>query len=142
MEGNLRALVHNNYKPMKESSHDFSLTPPSSDDSLASLAPKDNSTKTIKFSIDSDSGKMTIDGERYLRIGKIQLYNSLDDSLFFNQKYLAILDTHLQILHCFEIDKLYNDFIAAEKVSPVTKHGTFHLSDSARNMVLGEMFNK
>lgn len=85
---------------------------------------------------------MNIIGNRYIRLGKVQLHDALVDQPLLEQKFIIILDTHTQVLHCFDIEKLYNEYIVPEKDHAFTKHGTFRLTDSTRSMVLGEMFNK
>lgn len=138
---NLKLLerVKLNYIPMRSrgSSDSFDYVPPPSKDKSLNHEPQ-----TIKYHIDPETGKMEIEGNRFIRLGKVQLYDSLEDKLLSQRKFIVILDTTSQILHCFDVKKLYNEFVVAEKNHAFTKHGSFNLSESTKSMVLGEMFGK
>ncbi len=130
---NLFENLQTDYIPLR----DFDVQEPVAlDESLQ----KPKQSQTIKYYIDEETGKMNVVGTRYIRLGKVQLHNSLLDEPLFEQKFIIILDTYTQILHCFDIEKLYNEYIVAEKDHAFTKHGTFRLTDSTRSMILGEIF--
>lgn len=125
------------YAPLIDSYDD--IPPKNPDESLYNNTTKET-PQTIQYYIDHDNGKVVITGKRYLRLGKIQLYDSLKDAHFDNEKYISILDTHTQILHCFNIKELYNNFIVKDKTSTATRYGSFDLTESTKSIVLGEIF--
>ena len=148
MERNIKLLdkVQTNYYPLNSplsssplsNNYDFEPSPPQ-DESIYNKTTR-REPQTIQYYIDEDTGQMHILGNRYIRLGKVQLHDSIEDTLFSEKKFIAILDTHLQILHCFDIKRLYDQYITSERDHAFTQHGTFMLSDSTKSMILGEIF--
>lgn len=112
---------------------------PSTDDSIYNNTNRED-PQLLKYYIDHESGKVVITDKRYLRLGKLVLYDSIKDEPFDEDKYIAILDTHYQILHCFNVQHLYDNYVSKEKDRTTTRYGSFDLSESTKSIVLGEIF--
>lgn len=134
-------IIRKNLKLLEKIRFDYAPMITEYNDIFEPLQQRDESqTNTITYHINNDTGKMEIDGSRYIRLGKVKLYDSLENKSLSPKKHIVILDTETQILHCFDIARLYDEYILTEKNHVFTKHNTFNLSESTKSIVLGEMF--
>lgn len=64
----------------------------------------------IKMHID-ENGLLKIKGKRYLRLGKINLFNPVESKHISGDEFVGILDTNTGEILCFDINKIYKEYI-------------------------------
>ncbi len=83
-----------------------------------------------------EHGTITIAGQRYLKLGKINLYDPFKDTNVSNQQYIGVLDTFTGNVVCLDMDILYKQFIAQNKDIVQSQRYTFNLSTEVKDIVV------
>ena len=68
----------------------------------------------LKLHITGD-GTLSIKGKRYLRLGKITLFDPVKSKNITEKKYVGILDTATGEVLCFDINLVYKEYISKNK---------------------------
>jgi hypothetical protein len=98
----------------------------------------------IKYRINPETGKVEIEGQRFLKLGKVELYDVIEDRNVDvdREKYIMILDTQTGTAYCFNIKELYHKYISQDRKYVESERGKFKISKDAKAIVLGEIFTE
>lgn len=93
----------------------------------------------LKMYID-EKGLLKVKGKRYLRLGKISLFDSVKDKSISSKKFVGILDTNTGEIQCFDINEIYEKYIqdGINKVrTPDDK--TYNITTQTKEIVMNEI---
>lgn len=97
-----------------------------------SVTSSDNSLLT---SFDENEWKIRVSGRRFLKLGRITLYDGLNDCYITNNEYISILDTHTSELFCFDINNIDEKYLCDESGIIKIKNIRFRLSKQIKNII-------
>ena len=90
----------------------------------------------IRYKIDPKTGRMISD-QRFIRLGKAKLFDSLSNRYMEDEREQILLyDTQEQILYCFDIKDLLEDYVLESEEYIVTRYNTFSLSSLTKNIAM------
>jgi len=96
----MKELLHSNYfKPMKDVF-----------DKPEKKQPFLSKPEKIKMYID-ENGLLKIKGKRYMRLGKINLFDPVESKHISEEEFVGIIDTNTGEILCFDINKIYKEYI-------------------------------
>jgi hypothetical protein len=90
---------------------------------------------TLKMRM-GDSGTVEIKGQRYLKLGMIDLCDPIKGTNISNARYLGVLDTLTGKVLCLDMDVLYNDYILPNNNVLSLRDYSFRLSKEIRDIVV------
>lgn len=92
-----------------------------------------------------ENGRLTINGKRYLRLGKITLFNPVKSDHITPNKYVGILDTNTGQVLCFDIDTIYMEYIQKGIDTVNTNYNntltTYAISNQTKKIVMDSMID-
>lgn len=89
-----------------------------------------------------EHGILKIQNHRYLRLGKISLYDPLNSKSITNNEYVGILDTYTGEMLCFDINTVYKDYIqhGIDKVKGIDDK-IFSITPQTQDIVINHIYN-
>ena len=99
-------------------------------------------SEKIKLNI-NDQGRLQVKGKRYLRLGKISLYDPVSSRPISPSEFVGILDTMTGEVQCFDINKVYEEYIQDGTEHINTGAGsTYRISEQTKEIVMSTIMER
>jgi hypothetical protein len=95
----------------------------------------------VKMVIEKN-GLLKIKDKRYLRLGKISLYDPVKQQCITDKEYVGILDTDTGEIQCFDIDEIYSQYIEAGVGIMRVANTKYKLTDQTKEIVMNNVHEK
>jgi len=95
----------------------------------------------VKMMID-ENGHLKVKGKRYIRLGKIRLYDPVKQQNISNKEYVGIIDTESGEIQCFDIDDMYSHYIENNVGIMQASDKQYKISDQTKDIVVNTMLER
>lgn len=96
----------------------------------------------VKLHID-ENGLLKVKGKRYLRLGKINLFDPVQGEDISSRKFIGILDTSTGQVLCFDIKEIYEKYVQngiTQVRSPDQR--TYGISSQTKEIVMNSVLDQ
>lgn len=104
---------------------------------------KESKKPNVAKSYVSENGTLEMsDNKRFLRLGKISLYNGVDERYFSDKEYMGILDTLNGRVVCVDLDTIYTECVQKNNNTLSIGNMLFNITPETKKVVCDYIFNK
>lgn len=96
----------------------------------------------VKLHIDGN-GVLKVKGKRYLRLGKINLFDPVKGKNLSSREYVGILDTETGQVLCFDINEIYENYVQngiTQVCSPDARK--YDITSQTKNIVMNTVMDQ
>lgn len=105
-------------------------------------APFLSKPEKVKLQISQD-GTLSVKGKRFLRLGKIKLFDAVKGTNITDTEYVGILDTDTGEIQCFDIGVIYQEYIKKDIQLVFTKNEKrYSITDQTKQIIVNSLFCK
>ena len=97
--------------------------------------PKESTTKSL-----TKSPTKTSEKKRFLRLGKISLYNGVEERYFSDKQYMGILDTLNGRVVCVDLDTIYTECVQKNNNTLSIGNMLFNITPETKKIVCDYIF--
>ena len=105
-------------------------------------APFLSKPEKVKLQISQD-GTLSVKGKRFLRLGKIKLFDPVKGTNITDTEYVGILDTDTGQIQCFDIGVIYEEYIKKDIQLVFTNNQKrYSITDQTKQIIVNSLFCK
>jgi len=96
----------------------------------------------IKMQI-NENGLLKVKGKRYLRLGKINLFDPVESKHISDSEFVGVLDTNTGEILCFDINRMYKEYIQSGANHVLTDDNrTYKICSQTKDIVMNTVLEQ